>query len=207
MRARLASRALKEDAARWFAVYKSLSLTWAKFCELIRNRFSSPTHLMKLSAKLYGQSQTEKEGTGLFLEQRHLLARRLFPDAPEQQIVGLLIETLRPSTKKLLRSSTFETVGDLVIRARQIEQDELEEHNAPRRNAQNTLPLVTAQSQAEKPPEQPSRNPAATLPPCQFCPERHWNRDCPRNPRREVQGNDGGAPINAANAAPRPAAR
>ena len=27
MRARLASRALKEDAARWFAVYKSLSLT------------------------------------------------------------------------------------------------------------------------------------------------------------------------------------
>ena len=180
MRARLASHALKDDATRWFAVYKNFNLTWEKFCELIRNRFASPTHLMKLSAKLYGQPQTEKEGTSLFLEQRHLLARRIFPDAPEQQIVGLLIETLRPATKKLLRASVFETVGDLVIRARQIEQDELEERNAARRYAQNTSPL---QSQAATPtsntlsalPSQPPkpRNNAPNLPKCHHCPERH----------------------------------
>ena len=48
MRARLASRALKDDAARWFTVYKNLNLTWPKFCELIRNRYASPTTLMKL---------------------------------------------------------------------------------------------------------------------------------------------------------------
>ena len=208
MRARLASRALKDDAARWFAVYKNLNLTWEKFCELIRNRFASPTHLMKLSAKLYGQPQTDKEGTSLFLEQRHLLARRIFPDAPEQQIVGLLIETLRPATKKLLRTSVFETVGDLVIRAQQIEQDEIEERNAVRRYAQNTTPLAAAQSRAATPtsalPTQPPepRSNAPNLPKCHHCPGRHWNRDCPRNPLRQGQGNGSGAPMNVVNAAP-----
>ena len=54
-RARLASRALKDDAAKWFAVYKNLNLTWVKFCELLRNRYASPTTMMKLSAKVYGQ--------------------------------------------------------------------------------------------------------------------------------------------------------
>ena len=95
MRARLASRALKDDAARWFAVYKNLNLTWIKFCELLRNRYASQTTLMRLSAKLYGTPQTEKEGTSLFLEQRHLLARRLFPDAPERQIMYMLIVIAR----------------------------------------------------------------------------------------------------------------
>ena len=82
----------------------------------------------------YGQAQTEKEGAALFLEQRHVHARRLFPNAPEQQIIGILVEALRASMEKLLRSSTFDTVGKLVIRARQIEQDEQDERNASRRN-------------------------------------------------------------------------
>ena len=201
-RARLASRALKDDAAKWFAVYKNLNLTWVKFCELLRNRYASPTTMMKLSAKVYGQPQTEKEGTGLFLEQRHLLARRLFPDAPEQQIVGILIESLRPSVKKLLRTSTFETVGDLALRAKQIEADELEERSAGRRNVQvpasadKTQPKSTAPSAA-------AAAQSKSLPRCHFCPGRHWNRDCPVNPiNSQGQGNGSGATMNAAGAAP-----
>ena len=215
MRARLASRALKDDAARWFAVYKNLNLTWIKFCELLRNRYASQTTIMRLSAKLYGTPQTEKEGTSLFLEQRHLLARRLFPDAPERQIVYMLIESLRPSTKKLLRSSVFETVGELIIRANQLEQDEVEERNANRRSAQNPAPADAAPRPkplsatplplfAPLAPPRQQRNQPPLLPLCHHCPERHWNRDCPRNPRNnQGQENDRGAPINAADAAPR----
>lgn len=70
LRVRQASRSLKDDAARWWAVYKGLNMTWFKFCELIRQKYASPTVLMRLRAKLYGQSQTDKEGTSLFLEQR-----------------------------------------------------------------------------------------------------------------------------------------
>ena len=33
LRSRLAFRALRDDAARWFAVYKNLNLTWIKFYE------------------------------------------------------------------------------------------------------------------------------------------------------------------------------
>ena len=196
LRSRLASRALKDDAARWFAVYKSLNLTWVKFCELLRNRFAAPTTMMKLSAKLYGQPQSDKESTSVFLEQRHLLVRRLFPDAPEQQIVGILVESLRASTKKLLRSSVFEMVGDLVIRAKQIEQDEAEERNANRRSAQTPTPAVSAKPRTntqlpalsqnlfnnDKPKSAPPQ-----LPRCHHCPGRHWNRDCPRNPRFQTR--------------------
>ena len=207
---RLASRVLKDDAARWFAVYKNLNMTWAEFCELLRSRYASSTTLMRLSAKLYGQAQKEKEGMALFLEQRHLLARRLFPDAPEQHIIGILIEALRASTKKLIRSSTFETVGELVIWARQIEQDELDERSASRRNAQNPAnpdnlhnrAVGTASgvqtSAAKQTPA--AKNSATSLPPCPFCPGRHWNRDCPQNLRRP--GNHSGAPTTAAFAAP-----
>ena len=49
----------------------------------------------------------------------------------------MLIESLRPLTKKLLRSSVFERIGELIIQANELEQDELEERNANRRNAQN----------------------------------------------------------------------
>ena len=207
---RLASRALKDDAARWFAVYKNLNLTWIKFCELLRNRFATPTMMMKLSAKLYGQPQTDKESTSVFLEQRHLLARRLFPDAPEQQIVGILVESLRASTKKLLRSSVFETVGDLVMRAKQIEQDEAEERNASRCSVQTSTPADSVKPRpntqlpalpqnvfsGDKPKSAPPQ-----LPRCHHCPGRHWNRDCPRNPRFQNPENNTGALTNAVDAA------
>ena len=204
LRSRLASRALRDDAARWFAVYKNLNLTWIKFCELLRNRFAAPTTMMKLPAKLYGRPQTDKESTSLFLEQRHLLARRLFPDA-------LLVESLRASTKKLLRSSVFETVGDLVIRAKQIEQDEAEERNASRRSAQTPTPADSAKPRTSTqlsalpqnlfPSDKPKSAPPQ-LPRCHHCLGRHWNRDCPRNPRFQNPEKNTGAPTNAADAAP-----
>ena len=131
-----------------------------------------------------------------------MLARRLFPDAPEQQIVGILIESLRPSVKKLLRTSTFETVGDLALRTKQIEADELEERNAVRRNVQ--IPASADKMQHKSTgPSAAAAAPTKSSPRCHFCPGRHWNRDFPVNPiNRQEQGNGSGATTNAAGAAP-----
>ena len=77
---------------------------------------------MRLTGKLYGQPQTEEEGTLLFLEQRDLLVRRLFLDATERQIVYMHV-FIAHFEKKFLHASVFETVGEFIIRANQLEQD------------------------------------------------------------------------------------
>lgn len=198
-RVRNASRALRDDAARWWSVYKNLNLSWHKFCELLRSRYASQNVLMRLSAKLYGQQQAEKESTGLFLEERHLLARRLLPNATEEAIVAVLLESLRGSIKKILRGSTYDSVEELIDRATQIERDELEERNAYKRNA--TAQVVLPNSSRGKSRNQVVRkDQARELPQCHFCPERHWNRDCPRNPHRV--GNAYGESNRAAPTAP-----
>ena len=155
---------------------------------------------MKLSAKLYGQLQGEKESTGLFLEQRHLLARRLLPNASEEHIITILLEALRSSTKKLMRSSNFETVEDLIARAVQIEQDEAEERNTGKRNAPPPAQFAPyAPKSRQSTPRAgfaaavtPAQNKTPRLlPPCHFCPERHWNRDCPVNPHKQPENSRG----------------
>ena len=217
-RVRLASRGLKENAAHWWAAYKNLNINWDKFCELLRNRYASQNVLMRLSAKLYGQPQSEKEGTGMFLEQRHLLARRLLPEAPEGKIIAVLLEALRGSIKKLLRSSNFDTVEDLISRAVQIEQDEFEERNANKRYAP---PATPSSAQTQKPKTSAptlaassggntnlaQSNATRPLPRCHFCPERHWNRDCPHNPRSQTTENQRGVTDSTVPAAPRGSAQ
>ena len=47
-RPRLATRALKDDAAKCFVVFKNLNLTRVKFCKLLGNRYASPRTMMKL---------------------------------------------------------------------------------------------------------------------------------------------------------------
>ena len=159
--------------------------------------------MMRLSAKLYGQPQSEKESTELFLEQRHLLARRLLPVATEEQIVAVLLESLRGSIKKLLRGATIENVEDLISKATQIERDELEDRHSNRRAA--SANQSQSDSAASPKNQAGQNNQKRELPQCYFCPERHWNRDCPRHPNR--LGNGQGASNSAATTVPRTTAQ
>ena len=176
---------------------------------MLRNRYASRNVVMRLSAKLYGQPQGEREGAGLFLEQRHLLARRLLPDATEEQLVSVLLESLRGSIKKLLRSSTIDSVEELIARATQIEQDEAEELRYTRRSAStvSSAPAKQVALPTAKPRSAPNASGPREIPQCHFCPERHWNRDCPVHPYRRTSENHRGAASSATQAAPDPAAQ
>ena len=134
---------------------------------------------MCLSEKLYVQRQTERESVGVFLEQRHSLARRLMPQAPKEQIITVLLESLNGSLKKLLRKAHLTLVENLVGKSTQVEQDDREDRRfeAPIATKQEaaaaqvtpTLGLVIPQSQDRTDPRHP--------PQCRICPGRHWYRD------------------------------
>ena len=47
---RLAGKSLGESAAKWWEMYKSLSLTWYKFREVMLQRYASASTLMRLRA-------------------------------------------------------------------------------------------------------------------------------------------------------------
>ena len=61
-RVRLASRSLKDDATRWWAVYSNLNISWTKFCELLRNRYALRNVVMCLSASYSGKASARVPG-------------------------------------------------------------------------------------------------------------------------------------------------
>lgn len=85
------------------------------------------TILMRLQAQLYSKKQTEKEGTAMFLQQKYMLALRLCPTSPEEEIVTILLECLRPSIRRAIRASSPQSYDELFDRAVAAEIDEVEE--------------------------------------------------------------------------------
>ena len=80
---RMINKSLKEPASKWWEVYKSLNLLWAKFRDMLIQCFAGTTTLMRLHAKICSSKQQEKESVGVFLQQKYLLALRLQPEMPE----------------------------------------------------------------------------------------------------------------------------
>ena len=177
---RMINKSLKEPASKWWEVYKSLNLPWAKFRDMLIQRFAGTTTIMRLHAKLYSSKQQEKESVGVFLQQKYLLALRLQPEMPEASTLSLLLESLRPSLRNVLRAANIESFGDLLERAIQAEADEAEE--TPRRDALDgarTKPPTTPASPENNNPEFPPQAPRRAFPQCHYCPERHYHAHCP----------------------------
>jgi hypothetical protein len=144
----------------------------------LRAKYANPTLLADLTAKLYGEKQQEGEGVRTFLEQRHILARRLLPRLREAEIASLLFGTLKSSLKRILRVATFQTVEELISLASGIEEDE------------DKRPLKSPQPPDQRNgPKRRAIEPPAGPPKCRFCPEYHWHRDCTKRPRTQQPGN------------------
>ena len=169
---RLAGGALKDAAGKWWEVYKSLSLTWKKFREVMIHRFANTSSLMRLHAQLYSRKQTERESTAVFLQQKYLLTQRLIPDAPEEETTAILLESLRPSIRRVIRAASPRTFGELFDRAVDAEADEAEEQ--PRREQRKEEPRQKPTS-----PTQNETDRRREGPPCEYCPGFHYHRDCP----------------------------
>ena len=169
---RIAGKALIESAAKWFELYKTISLPWAKFKEVLIKKYSGTTTLMRLQTTLYSKKQSEKENTAIFLQQKYMLALRLRPEAPEEEIVAILLESLRPSIRRAIRASAPTSFTELFDRAVEAEADEVDD--VPKKEVRKEEVKI-------KPTPEPVNYTAPTrrMPPCNYCPERHFHRDCP----------------------------
>ena len=151
---RLIANSLTANAAKWWDLYKNVSLPWPKFRDLLIQYYAGNTTLMRLQAKLYSSKQSEKEPVGIFLQQKYLLALRLRPEAPEADILALLVESLRPSIKIAIRASNLQTFGNLFERATQAEADDFEANS--RKETKKNPKKSTTTSVAYQPPAQSS---------------------------------------------------
>ena len=115
--ARTASRALQDAAAKWWSPYKSFNLPWEEFCELLRNKFADTATTIRLQTQLYFTKQQEKEPGRQFLQRNYLHAKRLPPNDTEEEFVSLIMETLKPSIRKVLCTANPTRFTDLINRA------------------------------------------------------------------------------------------
>jgi hypothetical protein len=190
-RVRIADRYLEGDAAQLWAAYKNIAISWERFRECLCAKYANPTLLTDLTAKLYGEKQQEGEEVRTFLEQRHILARRLLPGLREAEIAHPLFGTLKSSLKRILRVATFQTVEELISLASGIEEDE----DMMRAEGEWTTARHKRPLKSQQPPDQRNGSkrraiePPAGPPKCRFCPEYHWYRDCTKRPRIQQPGN------------------
>lgn len=149
---------------------------------------------MRLKVLLLLQTQGDREEVELFLEWRHLLARRLQPHASEADVVALLVEGLKESIRRHLHSPAPNTVEEFITLAIPIEHDERSEQAAQRRSQS---PSVAPTKPGPTPQERKGATAGRTtlhlnnkgLPKCRFCPDFHCHKDCTSNLHQGQQGN------------------
>ncbi|XP_051155402.1 uncharacterized protein LOC127277975 [Leptopilina boulardi] len=170
-RTQLVGKGLRGDSQKWWALYKNLSFTWEGFQEHFLNKYSGPTVVMRLQASLYSQRQGDKEPVAVFLQQKYLLAQRLNTTFSAVELTNLLLESLKPTLRRLVRPTNPRSFPELLESAIKAEQDEAD--CAPRKPAPSK-----EEPQRKAGPEVPQSKPQR-LPACHYCPEFHYHRDCP----------------------------
>lgn len=160
---------LREDAARWFQPFKTLDLSFAEFSASLRRYCTHPRRIESFRADLFAERQASHENTEAFLRRKAKTASVVAPDVDEGVLVKLLVPLCQERARTFLYNARPRSVEEVLYLAAEYELD----HPRP-------APNVARGERAE-------RN--ASLPPCRYCPERHFHKDCPvliqRYPRPE----------------------
>jgi hypothetical protein len=102
-----------------------------------------------------------------FLKKKRLLAKRILPDTSEEELTNMCRPLLNNELIKYSAFANPRMMDELVMEAKKIEEV-LANEKAPTTTKNTT-------------PQQPPR--------CQYCPERHFHRDCPELQRlRDASG-------------------
>lgn len=164
-------KGFRGEAQKWWNLFKDLSLSWVDFKDSFNRKYCSPTALMRLQASLYSQKQGDREPVAIFLQQKYLLSQRLVPSMAQPDLTILLMESLKPTLRRLVRPTAPKSFSELMEASILAEQDEAD--CTPRK------PVSTKEEVPKKVTPEPSTSKPSQLPQCRFCPERHYHRDCP----------------------------
>ncbi|XP_043474044.1 activity-regulated cytoskeleton-associated protein-like [Leptopilina heterotoma] len=170
-RTQLVNKGLKGDAQKWWSLYKDLCFSWDDFESFFLSKFANPTAVMRLQASLYSHTQGEKEPVAVFLQQKFLLAKRLNVPLSPMELTSLLLESVKPALRCLIRPTNPSSFPELLEAATKAEKDVAD--CAARK------PTPVREEAPRKPKPENTDSKQLRLPPCHYCPEHHYHRDCP----------------------------
>lgn len=161
---KIATNCLRGKASLWWKPYSTLPLSWREFEERFLKKFDSAEIRATLMTQLYGQKQAARENAEIFLLRKIQLLRRLEIEQTAEAFIPVLVELLKPVLRPYLRMAPPTTIEELLDKVSGIEKDLEDQPPLPARDPrirENTEP---------------------SLPRCNYCPGRHFNRDCPERP-------------------------
>lgn len=167
-RVKALEKGLKGEAEKWWQCYRGMEVDYARYQNLLTNRFDNETIRSDLISRLYGKKQTEHEPVGPFLQQKYMLYQRLRPDEPEATRITTLISLLNPSLRRAMRAHQFDDFSELLTKVLQAEQDE-DDGTGQTKKAKKEAPAEASKGTKK----------TGNAPKCWHCPEFHFHRDCP----------------------------
>ena len=156
---------LTAAAAQWFQTVK-YRIDWNQFREEFLLQFDGIEAQARLKMELFSKAQKADESCANFVRGKQLLAARLKDTTSEQILTAVCRQLIRAEISQALSFPYPATYLDLIRATSAIEAQHAE-----------TKKIRKAAPSAPRPEEPPRRPPG--LPKCWFCPERHYNRDCP----------------------------
>ncbi len=126
--------------------------------------YNSPENLATASTLFYTENQLHHQDVETFALKKQALFKRIHPNGPLRNLLGAVIERLRPEIRVHLRLASFLDIEDLIARSSRIEKDLGLISQTNRREAQRTEKVA-----------EPSTKPTIT---CRICGGNHLSFRC-----------------------------
>ncbi|XP_063218716.1 activity-regulated cytoskeleton-associated protein-like [Bacillus rossius redtenbacheri] len=167
---------LMGEATGWWKSHEGLYDTWEDFASSFANQFGSLPRIAELTAQLFSRKQKDNEEIESFLARKKKLYERLYPDRNVKEFLPTALELVRPNLRPFLRHPPPKDWAELHLRATAVQRDYQETRSTPHGKV-NAFP-----TREEKPGSRQE------VPKCWYCPERHFNAECPvRRQQRDTQ--------------------
>lgn len=104
---------LEHHAATWFSAYEDQWLPWLEFCHLLLEKYDSEEVRTNLRYKAICKRH-ENEIISMFVAERYLLLRRVFPNTHTQLLITMIKHLLNPIVRKYLQNKEISGIRQLI---------------------------------------------------------------------------------------------
>lgn len=114
---------LRGEAKQWCSLFASTVLSFEDFENRFLKKFNSRQLLAKLRSKVYTRQQRENQPTATFVGEQFALARRVFPEASDVDIIDMIFYNTPGDVRLHLKNEIYDTAEEFVNVAMEVEED------------------------------------------------------------------------------------